>query len=297
MADTPYIPPPDQPEDYINEFAVITFEHLWNYPRERHLPLLKDMLEAGEPPRFSIFYGDPGSGKSAVAYLMGMWASCEKWKDNNLWCGTCPKCRTVMTGRHADRWGFYEVNATAEDAMEHIHNARNNSNVPEGYSPGTNKGDIHDSLAAGASGDNPRPTVTLIDEVQYIQDRPQEKLLDLIKKWPYGIVIMATTNKDKINNALLSRAGDHVYEFTYPLPEEVAANLIRIAALKGSVMDHEVGLEIASRCNCEPRACLSKLQVAVFKLKPHITMEGFIKVFGPRKHPGTRGSGRRASNI
>jgi hypothetical protein len=238
-----------------------TFEELWNYGSCRDIQRFARRVRAGEPPRTGIFVGDPGCGKTLLGYMAAMWSSCLAWRSGALWCGECEPCRAVMNDQGNWRYGFCEVDAARDDAMDEIFKAYNRSYCPEGHVPDS-KGSIHDGFC-----DNPRPTITLIDEAQHFTPRTQEELLKLLERWGWGNVLLATTDLDRIHKALVSRAGNSVYHITYPTADECVVGLIRVSALEGHVLPRGAAEIITSVGQCQPRKCLDALQEVLIALQ------------------------------
>ena len=71
------------------------------------------------------------------------------------------------------------------------------------------------------------------------------------------MVILATTDIDKLPDALISRTT--VLKFSYPTPEEAAVHLVRIASAEGLQLTHEAALRIAKEKRGRPRDCLGLL--------------------------------------
>jgi DNA polymerase III gamma/tau subunit len=88
----------------------------------------------------------------------------------------------------------------------------------------------------------------------------QEELLKSLDRWHFANIILATTELERINSAIQSRAGNSIYRFDYPTIEAVTANLMRISALEHLPTTADAAEVIADVGDCQPRKCLDALQ-------------------------------------
>lgn len=235
--------------DWRLKYRPVRLEEFWNYPRDKSLRLLAATIATSVVEQLVILYGLVGCGKTSLAQLLGMWASCQKWRDHVQPCGSCAACRVVRFGTDSWRCGLFELDGSSDRLWPELNEAGQHACT-------STKGTISDPFT-----DNPRPTFIFVDEAHRIRKDVQEKLQTVIEKWQHVRFVFATTNPDRLDRGLWSRGGK--YPLSYPSPEEASVNLVRIARQEQVELLEQDAMVIARRLNGSPRDCVG----AIYRLK------------------------------
>lgn len=87
--------------------------------------------------------------------------------------------------------------------------------------------------------------------------KTQESLLKLVERLATAKVVLITTELEKIEGGLISRATP--YRFVQPTPAQAAPHLVRIAQAEGICLQQEAAAWIAEQKAGRPRDCLGAL--------------------------------------
>lgn len=252
-------------------------EEFWNYPNDPELKRMISRLESRGPRRASLLAGPFGSGKTCLAYFVGMWASCSVPLKGGLPCGDCDACFLVATGAGRWRGRFHELDASDDDIVGQVLDAYNRSAETSIFDV---KVEFHVR----------RPAVIFIDEAHRITPKNQDRLLKLFERCGDVRFVMATAKPEKIDLGLLNRVGAALYSLCVPSVEDAARHLCRVADLAGACLDASVAALIAEHAERVPRVCLSALD-ELLCYSNEITIDVWHTVFGGEKTKGTSSSG------
>ncbi len=244
-------------DDYRMALIPRWLDQFWDHPRNRTYRSLMRMVKRNRLPRFSLFVGPPGSGKTATAYNLGAAATCPSWdRETNRPCGTCRECESVLLSTASGmRGGLIEIDAADKSdaggptVVKHINDAFK-----------------HTMAYRTAKGGNPSfRFVVFIDEAHRMTNQQRESLLKMSEQWRGAHLIAATTRLDLLTvtdstdqiNPLLSRA--ELFEFDYPTPDECVAGLAAAARSVGVVIEPDVAAWVTHKHGCIPRDMLGEL--------------------------------------
>lgn len=149
------------------------FSDFWDHPRNPNYRRLEAMTRSGTVPALTLV-GPHGSGKTAVAYVLGMATSCLSTDADELMpCGRCKSCYAIQAPSEKDRQrgAFIEIDGAegkSDDRMlKEIRDAWSST-----FGSKTSLWHMYDPPA------NPRlPWVVLIDEAHRMSLRVKESLL------------------------------------------------------------------------------------------------------------------------
>jgi len=232
------------------KYRPFKLSEFWNYPRDPALRQLVREMQTNTLRSVLIFIAPFSGAKTSAAKFLGQWASCLRWRTDPLPCGECDTCHTVMYGRRGWRSGLFEVDSTAARAEDYIKEAFYESACSLGFN-------FFDRIT-----DNPRPKVAFIDEVQRLPLRLQKSILKRTEQTNDIVVVLATDDKSRIDEGLLSR-GYPPYCFTHPIPEEAAPHLVRIARSESFELPADLALILGEAGKGIPRHCLNLLQSTI----------------------------------
>lgn len=150
-----------------------------------HKKIIEHMQMAIEKQRVSHAYildGDVGSGKKMLADIFAATLQCEEHGINP--CTKCKSCLQATSGNHPDI-----IKVTHEKASISVDDIRTQLNADIDIKPYSSKYKIY-----------------IIDEADKMTEQAQNALLKTIEEPPsYGVIMLLTTNKNKLLQTILSR--------------------------------------------------------------------------------------------
>lgn len=240
-------------------------EEFWNYPHDNELVRAIRRLGCGGPARVSITTGQFGCGKTSLGFYTGLWASCPSPDPTGLPCGRCEMCDIVMTGSQSWRGRLHQLDASDDDIVDRVLEAFNRS------------GD-QTIFELGRKLNSKRPNIIFIDEAQRITPKNQDRLLTLFER-PQGTrFVLATTELDKIDGGIKSRAGSAIYRLSPPTMDAVTTHVSRVIGMVGGSIDRSVALKVAEKAGASPRVTMSILQ-ELLCISKQITQDVWQEVY------------------
>lgn len=177
---------------------------------QRHVSaVLRSFAARQDPSPQTLLSGGSGLGKTTLARIFVAALFCLERTEDGDACGRCQECQDV-TGRglHPD---LIELDAASNGGKDEIREIAQQS----AFAP----------LRA-------RWKVYLIDEAHGVSGAGGQAMLKLLEEPPpHVLFILATTDPEKLPTAVRGRCT--VLEVLPPAPEEVRANLMRVAAGEG----------------------------------------------------------------
>src|SRR5438105_9281183 len=168
-----------------------------------------------------VFAGPRGVGKTTTARILARALSCVNGPTANP-CGTCEPCREIAEGRDID---VLEIDAATHTQVD---------NIGEVIIAGLSIAPVRN-----------RYKVFIIDEVHQLSSHSFNALLKSIEEPPPHVVfMMATTEREKIPETVLSRS--QVYEFRTIRTTAIAEQLRRIVDAEQIAVD-DASLQLISR--------------------------------------------------
>lgn len=173
--------------------------------------------------------GPTGCGKTTLARIVARAKLCKKRKSGDFEpCGMCQDCKVPLNDSVSESWCYEEIDA-ANVSVERL--------------------DIWRSVVLR------HESVIVIDELQDMA-LPIMKQLRKLLEGCRATVILTTTHRDRIEDALLNRLKSYEYPLRRPQPEEVVQFLAHRLKELGIRYDSDAQLaRIAEALNCEMRPC------------------------------------------
>ena len=165
--------------------------------------ILKSQVITGHLHHSYLFAGASGSGKTSTARLFAEALNCQNSASGEP-CGCCDNCRLIQTGQH---WDTIELDAARFRGID----------------------DIKDLCFKAAYSPIGQHKVYIIDECHQLTEQAFNALLRLLEEPPpYLIIIMCTTELDKIPDTVISRC--QIYPFKKLEDSVIKCKLSRICA-------------------------------------------------------------------
>lgn len=222
---------------------------------------LSSMIASDSFPHVIFLHGPTGSGKTTLARLLGRAFLCvQTGNGSHEPCGQCSSCRI----------GLHQILAYSEFDAATFRDE-----------------DLIDLRSCQFSFTN----FTVIDEVQQYQTHHLEAFKKIVEDCDTHIVI-CTTHRDSLDDALLNRLLSYEYALKRPSPSEIADYLeLRCQALDVTYENREQLIRVARSYECMMRPC------AKFPLKAYREAGGAISDKYLDAVFGSEGSQRSAPNL
>ncbi|MBP5260007.1 MAG: DNA polymerase III subunit gamma/tau [Paludibacteraceae bacterium] len=178
-----------------------------------------------------LFCGTRGVGKTTTARIFAKAINCEHLQEGEP-CNQCDSCKAFNEGRSMN---IHELDAASNNSVEDIRNLIEQVQIP----PQTG-----------------RYSVYIIDEVHMLSASAFNAFLKTLEEPPsYAVFILATTEKHKILETILSRC--QVYDFARITVSDTIAHLQDIASKEGVEIDTDGLSVIATKSDGGMRDALS----------------------------------------
>lgn len=203
-------------------------------------------------PRFSIFSGPSGTGKSCIAELIARTLSCEKHGVEP--CGECPSCKSAELGTNpaikkynmAKMLGKKDIITVLDDIFQY-----------ESIMPNT---------------------IYILEEVHGLSEKDQMPFLEELTKIPNDVyIIMCTTQEWKLIPEIKNRAISFLVN--NPTTKECIEYIDKICTIKRlPILLPQIKSTFCSLCGNTPRKLVNILQL--FSSKPNLTQKDLVEFFG-----------------
>lgn len=201
--------------------------------------LMKSLLPDNFP-KFSIFTGYTGSGKTTAAFIIAMILLCEEKGDKP--CFNCNTCKRLLqdlyqNGKSSGSLGLFMYDMGLNNEQEYI------NDIARGISMRPIKGN----------------KVIILEELQRVKKDYQDALLRALEFIPENTYVIITTSEPyKLANALKSRATE--FKFTYPTTQELSEYINKIAFNENILIKKSEIKSLISYYNNNPRQILKGLE-------------------------------------
>lgn len=201
--------------------------------------LLKSLL-TNQFPKFTIFTGPTGSGKTTAAFIVAMTLLCEKGGSEP--CFKCEKCKRLLNdlygkGISSSSLGLFMYDMGLNSEQEYI------NDIARGISLKPLKGN----------------KVIILEELQRVKKDYQDALLRALEFIPdHTHVIITTSEPYKLANALKSRAIE--VKFSYPAANELLDYTRKICDNEQLLLKNSELKELISFYGNNPRRILKGLE-------------------------------------
>lgn len=214
--------------------------------------LIMSALQNDNFPKFSIFSGPSGTGKSCIAELIARTISCEN--SNVEPCNKCESCKMSVDGMNP--------------AIRKYNMAKM-----------LGKKDILTVLEEIFTFESIMPnTVYILEEVHGLSDRDQLPFLEELTKIPNDVyIIMCTTQEWKLIPEIKNRAISFI--INNPTTKECMAYIDTICTKKRlPILLPQTKSTFCQLCGNTPRKIINTLQL--FSTNPNLTQKDLIEFFG-----------------
>ena len=179
-----------------------------------------------------LFCGPRGVGKTTCARIFAKAINCLNPHEDGEACEECDSCRSFNEQRSVN---IQELNAAANNSVEDIRAIIDQVRIPPQLG---------------------KYKVIILDEVHMLSTAAGNALLKTLEEPPsYVIFILATTEKQKIMQTILSRC--QIFDFNRMEISDIVGNLKNIAAKEGITVEEEALALIAQKADGGMRDALS----------------------------------------
>ncbi len=163
--------------------------------QDTNVQILKNAAKAGHLGQAYIFYGARGTGKTTTARLIAKLLNCEKRRNDPKFAALgepCNECRECLSIDAQNSFDVVEIDAASNRGIDEIRNLKEN---------------IKTSPTSGAY------KVYIIDEAHMLTGAAFNALLKTLEEPPkHAVIIMATTEYEKLPATIVSRAQRFVFK-------------------------------------------------------------------------------------
>ncbi len=183
-----------------------------------------------------LFCGPRGTGKTSTARILAKMVNCEQAPTAEP-CDKCDQCIAIREGSHVD---VVEIDAASHGGVDDARELREKA-----------------PTAAMAG----REKVYIIDEAQRLSREAFDALLKLFEEPPPSVrFVLATTEPHKMPATIVGRC--QRFDFRRLTLEDLAAHLVKVAAIEGVALDTAAAHAMARRSEGSARDALSLLDQA-----------------------------------
>jgi len=202
---------------------------------KRTIQCLKNSILQGTFSTGTLFHGDPGTGKTALAYVYATGLGCMNFKDDL--CGECDPCKFALSnfqegsfGSGISVWDCTQIGENRlDDLIKHHLNYFSWTKIEK--------------------------TVHIFDEFHRIRDRSQDKFLKPLEKPRSNLFIFCLIDISDFEMALRQQVT--IFRTECPSLEEIIPWLRRICDEKGmAILEPEALIQVAIEADRLPRECL-----------------------------------------
>ena len=213
---------------------------------------LKNAIKNHKNGHAYLFFGPRGTGKTTISKIFARAINCTDSKDGNP-CGKCDNCKKSLEKECVD---IIEMDAASNNGVEEIRELRNKiSLVPAEL---TYK-------------------VYIIDEVHMLSTGAFNALLKTLEEPPeHAIFILATTNRQKIPETIISRC--QCFNFKRISNDDIVNNLKKICKSEKIKVEDEVLEEIALSSDGGMRDSIGSLDKLSSYNSDKITYDDYIEI-------------------
>lgn len=186
--------------------------------------ILKESARQDDFAHAYLFAGPRGTGKTTTARLVAKTSNCAKRHDDKSFrkkgepCNECDICRKINKGRNLD---IIEIDAASNRGIDEIRNLKENIKAPPSSS---------------------EHKVFIIDEAHMLTKSAFNALLKTLEEPPsYAILILATTEPDKIPSTITSRTQQFFFK---RVPVKKVVGKLKQIAEKENIDVSDEALEI-----------------------------------------------------
>ena len=201
--------------------------------------LLKSLL-TNQFPKFTIFTGPTGSGKTTAAFITAMTLLCER--EGSEPCFECDKCKRLLNdlygkGISSSSLGLFMYDMGLNSEQEYV------NDIARGISLKPLKGN----------------KVIILEELQRVKKDYQDALLRALEFIPDNTYVIITTSEVyKLANALKSRAIE--VKFSYPTSNEMMDYARKICENEDLLLTNAELKEVINHYSNNPRKILKGLE-------------------------------------
>lgn len=220
---------------------------------EKTKTLIQNALYYDNFPRFTIFSGPSGTGKSCIAELIAKALTC-KGNDKVQPCGTCSNCRTSNSENNLAVRKFNMAKLLGKrDIVDVLDNIFKYESIEE-------------------------KTVFILEEVHALKDSEQTPFLEELTKIPDDVyIIMCTTQDWKLITEIRNRAV--TFNINTPTTKECVEFLKKVCNKMGIPSLHSSVIKtFCDLCGNCPRKIVSTMQL--FSTTPNLTHKDLVEFFG-----------------